>query len=150
MSVIEALLTGIAANGLYGLDEETAASIVAYLVENEPTKIAALEATAASGDDQRLREEIGGALRMVAMSGAAGANDGLIDALGDAMRLVTFDHAAGRIGIEGVGIDAPTLRRRDGGATTAVAGSDKFRSLQVDEDIRRGVSGGETDAQSNL
>lgn len=146
MSVIEALLTGIAANGLYGLDADTAASIVAHLNENEPGKIAALEATAAAGDDQRLREEIGGALRMVAMSGAVKVDDGLTDA----MRMVTFDHAGGRIGIEGVSIDAPTLRSRDAGATTAVAGADKFRSLQGDEDMRRGVSGGDTDAQSNL
>lgn len=146
MSVIEALLTGIAANGLYGLDADTAASIVAHLNENEPTKIAALEATAASGDDQRLREEIGGALRLVAMSGAVKVDNDLIDAI----RMATFDHAAGRIGIEGVSIDAPTLRSRDAEATTAVAGEDKFRSLEVDEDIRRGVSSGETDAQSNL
>lgn len=146
MSVIEALLTGMAANGLYGLDADAAASIVAHLNENEPTKIAALEATAASGDDQRLREEIGGALRLVAMSGAIVVDDAVIDAV----RMVTFDHAGGTINIEGVSIDAPTLRAREAGATTAVAGAGKFRSLEVDEDTRRGVSSAETDARSNL
>ncbi len=146
MSVIEALLTGMAANGLYALDADTAVSVVAYLRENEPTRIAALEATAAAGDDQRLREEIAGALRMVRMSGAVAVDDGVIDAV----RLAMFDHAAGTINIEGVSIPAPTLARRDAAPTTAVAGTDKFRSLQADEDIRRGVSGADTDAQSNL
>lgn len=146
MSVIEDLLTGIAVHGYYGLEEDTARSIVAHLQASEPGKIASLEATAASGDDQRLREEIGGALRLVAMSGAAGVDEGLIDA----MRMVTFDHAGGRILIEGVAIDAPSLRSRDAAATTAVAGADKFRSLQGDEDLRRGVSSEDTDAQSNL
>lgn len=149
MSVIEALLTGMAANGLYGLSEETARGAVAHLQTSEPGRIEALEATAVSGDDQRLREEIGGALRLVAMSGAAGVDDALIDA----MRLVTFNHREGRINIEGVSMDAPTLRidGPDGAvSTTMVAGEDKFRSLQGDDDLRRGVGTKTSGDMSNL
>lgn len=149
MSVIEALLTGMAANGLYGLSDETARGVIAHLRTSEPGRIEALEATAVSGDDQRLREEIGGALRLVAMSGATQVDDALIDA----MRLVTFNHREGRINIEGVSIDAPSLRMEGPGgavATTMVAGEDKFRSLQGDEDMRRGVGTRESDEMSNL
>lgn len=149
MSVIEALLSGMAANGLYGFGAETARAIVDHLNASEPGKIAQLEATAVSGDDQRLREEIGGALRMVRASGLAGIDDATIDAV----RLATFDHAGGRILIEGVAIDAPTLRMDGKGgahATTMVAGEDKFRSLESDIDMERGIGTKASGEMSNL
>lgn len=148
MSVIEALLTGMAANGLYGLDEETARGVIAHLETSEPGRIAGMEATAALHDDQRLAEEIMGALRLVAMSGAVSVDRSVIDAV----RLATFDHEAGRINIEGVSIDAPTLivGGRATRATSAVAGEDKFRSLASDEDMRRGVGTKTSNEKSNL
>lgn len=149
MSVIQALLTGIAANGLYGFDDETARAVIDHLETSEPGRIAALEATAVLGDDQRLREEIMGALRMVRMSGAVAVDDVMLDAI----RLVTFDHAAGIIRIDGLEIDAPTLIvDRPGGAhaTTMVAGEDKFRSLESDENMRRGIGTSTSDEKSNL
>lgn len=149
MSVIEALLTGMAANGLYGLDADAARGVIDHLKTSEPGRIAALEATAVMHDDQRLREEIMGAMRMVVMSGTVRIDDAAIDAV----RLASFDHEAGRIDIDGVSIDAPTLIiDRPGGAhaTTAVAGEDKFRSLESDENMRRGVGTRESDEMSNL
>lgn len=148
MSVFEALITGLAAHKLHGLDEATGRAIVDYVRANEPGKIDLLDATALAGDDQRLREEIVGTLRVVAASGTVAIDD----ALTTAIRLVTFDRDAARINIDGVAIDAPTLRPRGAGApaTTAVAGEDKYRSLRSDIDMERGVGTAAADEQSNL
>ena len=149
MSVIEALLTGMAANGLYGLTPDAADGVIAHLKASEPGRIAALEATAVLHDDQRLREEIMGAMRLVAMSGTVDVDDAAIDAV----RSATFDHRAGRIAIDGLSFDAPTLVTQGPGsaqATTVVAGEDKYRSLESDIDLERGVGTRESGEQSNL
>ena len=44
MSVIEALFTGMADNGLYGATPEAARAAIAHLAASEPGRIAALEA----------------------------------------------------------------------------------------------------------
>ena len=144
MSLLEALLSGMAANDLGGLDADAARAIVEQLTTSEPGRIAALDATAALHDDQRLREEIMGALRMVKSTGAVAIDDALFDA----MRLVTFDRGAGRIRVGDVAIEAPMLREMAG--TDAVAGETKYRSLDSDEKMRRGVDTGAQDEQSNL
>ena len=144
MSLLETLLYGMAANDLGGLDAHAARAVVEQLATSEPGRIAALDATAALHDDQRLREEIAGALRMVKSTGAVAIDDALLGA----MRLVTFDRGAGRIRVGDVAIDAPMLTAMAG--TDAVVGETKFRSLDGDEKMRRGVETDAQDEQSNL
>lgn len=149
MSVFEALISGMAAHGLHGLDDASGRAIVDYVRTNEPGKIDLLDATALSNDDQRLREEIVGTLRVVAASGTVAVDDALLIAI----RLVTFDHREGRINIDGVMIEVPELVTQGPGAaerTTAVAGENKYRSLKSDMDMERGVGTATSDEQSNL
>lgn len=140
MAIVEAVLTGLAAAGIWDGAKISAAAAYEAVLGERPDLIEKADAAAASGNDEALREALSGVIEVLASSGTVDIDGGAVIA---ATRQATFDHQTGRVNIAGATIAAPVLKTGGGvGATgeTNIGGGTSLRSAGTAIDVGHGAS----------
>lgn len=137
--MLESFLVGLAANAVYGVTAQSARTLLAWLRQNKPDVVDAVDAAAAHSDDEALKKALLGTIEIL-------ANNGQIIVSGadmEALRAAKIDHEQGLIVIGQTRITAPSLVTGGGaGATgqTIIGGDTVLRSQGTQVSVRAGAS----------
>lgn len=139
MAILETLLLGLAANGVYDLTKETAVLALKSINQSRPDLIEAAENAAKTKDDDALRNALAGAIEVAAATGQVKIEGAFLSAVREAH----FDHQQGTIIIGKTRVNAPILVTGGGaGATgkTIIGGGIIMSSSGTSIEVGRGAS----------
>jgi hypothetical protein len=139
VAILETLLLGLAANGVYDLTKEAAVRTFSSIKQSRPDLIEAAENAARTKDDDALRHALAGAIEVAAATGHVKIEGAFLSAVREAQ----FDHQQGTIIIGGTRVNAPILVTGGGaGATgnTIIDGDTVLSSSGTSIEVGRGAS----------
>ncbi|WP_430463301.1 hypothetical protein [Tabrizicola sp.] len=137
--MLESFLVGLAANAFYGVTAQSARTLLAWLRQNKPEMVDAVDAAAARSDDEALKQALLGTIEILASNGQIEISGADIEAL----RAARIDHEQGLILIGQTRITAPSLVTGGGaGATgqTIIGGDTVLRSQGTQVSVGAGAS----------
>ena len=139
MALLETLLLGLAANGVYDITKSAALKAFSSIKQSRPDLIDAVENAAKAKDDNALRNALSGAIEVAAATGHVEIEGALLSALREAK----FDHQQGTIVIGSTRVSAPILVTGGGaGATgkTIIDGNTVLDSSGTSIKVGKGAS----------